>query len=58
MALVDLVTRHKKIGRCSIAFFPFRKHVKDFSMSRETNDLGIVNVDLKADILLIFLICY
>ena len=57
MALVDLVTRHKKIGRCSIAFFPF-KHVKDFSMSRETNDLGIVNVDLKADILLIFLICY
>ena len=37
-----------------MAFFPFRKHVKDFSMSRETNDLGIVNVDLKADILFIF----
>ena len=29
----------------------FRKHVKDFSVSKETNDLGIVNVDLTADIL-------
>lgn len=32
--------------------FLFSKHVKDFSFSREPNDLGIVNVDLKANILL------